>query len=164
MTRTNDDDRSAILEAFWDALEKSPFVMIGAGPEAHHVPMTAQFDAHRGPIWFYSGRSNRLAQDLGAGRDTMAQFVGKGHDIFACLAGRLSEETDPAMIDRFWSDMVAAWFEQGRDDPELMMLRLDIRHAEIWQPDISIMGQLKMVFGGDVTPEDVEGKHLQTAL
>ena len=44
------------------------------------------------------------------------------------------------------------------------MFRFDPSHIEIWQADMSLMGKLKMAFGGTMSPKDLEGKHVETAL
>ena len=59
------EDTSEALDAFWSALESSPFLMLGLPAQvAHSMPMTAQFDGRHGPIWFYGSRSSRLAEGL----------------------------------------------------------------------------------------------------
>lgn len=147
---------SKIREEFWHAFEKSPVIMIRLdGSSDHAAPMTAQLDkdAHHA-IWFYTSRGNRIA----AGGRAVAEFSSKGHDVFASLSGTLTEETDPATIDRHWSKPVEAWFPKGRNDPDLVMLRLDIGHSEVWTVDAGIIGTFKLLTGQDVRSSDL-GKH-----
>ncbi len=153
------------LDAFWSALESSPFLMLGLPAQAgHSTPMTAQFDGRHGPIWFYGSRSSRLAEGLTSTNDAMAQYVGEGHKIFACMSGVLTIDNNYAIIDKFWSNTVEAWYPQGKSDPDLIMLRFDPSHIEIWQADLSLMGKIKMMFGGTMSAADLEGKHVETAL
>lgn len=153
------------LDAFWSALESSPFVMLGLPAQVgHSQPMTAQFEGRDGPIWFYGSRSSRLVEGLTSTNDAMAQYVGEGHKLFACIAGMLTIDNDPAIIDKFWSNSVEAWYQGGKSDPDLVMLRFDPSNIEIWQADISLMGKLKMMFGGTIKAADLEGKHVETAL
>lgn len=159
------EDTHEALDAFWSALESSPFLMLGLPAQvAHSMPMTAQFDGRHGPIWFYGSRSSRLAEGLSSTNDAMAQYVGEGHKLFACIAGMLTIDNDPAIIDKFWSNTVEAWYDQGKNDPDLVMFRFDPSHIEIWQADMSLMGKLKMAFGGTMSAKDLEGKHVETAL
>ncbi len=51
-------------------------------------------------------------------------------------------------IDRLWNRYVAAWFEGGKTDPKLALLRLDAERAEIWM-DASSMAGIKMLLGVD---------------
>jgi general stress protein 26 len=47
-----------------------------------------------------------------------------------------------------WNPFIAAWFE-GKDDPKLVLLRLDPEHAEVWLNESNIMAGVKMLFGND---------------
>jgi len=150
-----------IRREMWKAMADSPYLMVGLqNSDEHHQPMTAQLDeqAH-GQFWFYTNRQNTLAP----GGPAMAQFAAKGHDLFACIRGRLVEETDPAVIDRYWSKQVAAWYDQGRDDPDLMMLRFELDDAEIWEADASITGLFRLMTGHRVKGEDL-GDHAKVTL
>lgn len=162
---TTQSDTHDALDAFWTALESSPFLMLGLPAQTgHSLPMTAQFEGHHGPIWFYGSRASRLVEGLRTTNDAMAQYVGEGHRLFACVSGMLTIDNNPAMIDRFWSKSVAAWYPKGKADPDLVLLRFDPSHIEIWQADVSLMGKIKLMFGGAMSAADAAGKHVQTAL
>ncbi|MFT3965570.1 MAG: pyridoxamine 5'-phosphate oxidase family protein [Sphingobium sp.] len=150
-----------IRTEFWKSLENSPFLMVHlTADHAHSVPMTAQLDKDANhAFWFYTAKDNRLA----AGGPAMAQFASKGHDLFACISGTLRVETDPEVIDRYWSNHVEAWYEGGRNDPKLLMLRFDLDDAEIWTADLGVKGMFKLMTGRHITPEET-GKHAQVAL
>ena len=75
----------------------------------------------------------------------------------------MTEETDAAVIDRYWSKQVEAWYPGGRNDPNLLMLRFDLGSAEIWRADMSLTGVFKMMFGGDVRDE-MKTKHVEITL
>ena len=141
------DTPQEVAEKFIAKLKDSPFVMIGLEDGQHSEPMTAQLDDDRpNTLFFFSGKDNRIA----SGGRAMAQFVGKGHDFFACLAGTVAQDNDHAQIDKLWNKQVEAWFPGGRNDPNLALLRFDIDSAELWETDISLSGRLKMLFGGTI--------------
>jgi general stress protein 26 len=150
-----------IRQRFWRELSQSPFMMVGLEGDHHHsLPMTGQLDAKANHcFWFYTTRDNRLAQ----GGKAMAQYSATDHCLFACIDGTLVTETDPAVIDRYWSRDVAAWYPGGKDDPNLLMLRFDLGHAEIWLADLGVKGIFKMLFGGKIADE-MKGKHVELAL
>lgn len=129
-------DANKMKDKFWDELDDSPFVMLGlAGvDEAHTQPMTAQFDDDLpNRIYFYTNRQNRLIQSLTASHAGVLNFAAKGHDLFACVHGTLSVDNDRAVIEKFWSPIVSAWYEEGKDDPDLALLRFDLGAAQIWK-------------------------------
>ncbi len=147
----NHDTPQQVAETFLAKLSDSPFVMVGLTSGGHSEPMTAQLDDDQpNTLFFFAGRDNRIA----GGGAAMAQFVGKGHDFFACLAGNVSQDNDPAQIDKLWNKQVEAWFPGGKSDPNLTLLRFDIDSAELWETDISLTGRVKMLFGGTITASE----------
>ena len=146
---------------FWKALAHSPYLMLQRDDDpASAAPMTASLDkeaAHA--IWFFTARDSRFAP---AGPAT-ATFASKGHDLFARFAGTLAEETDRARLDQQWSNVIEAWFPGGKEDPNLLFLRMDLGPASIWSGDLGLIGTVKMLAGFDVR-DDVKGQHTETTL
>lgn len=89
-------------------------------------------------------------------------FSSKGHDLFASVKGTLSIVNDRATIDRLWNPFIAAWFE-GKDDPKLVLLRLDPDQAEIWLNENNLLAGVKMLFGMD-PKKDMDGKVAEVNL
>jgi general stress protein 26 len=138
-------------EKFWKALSSDMTVMLGlAGVEdGHSRPMTAQIEDDRGPIWFFTAKDTGLVEQL-RGRDrALMHFVSKGHDLFATVHGTLTLDNDRAAIDRLWNRHVAAWYEHGKGDPTLALLRFDAENAEIWLDGSSLIAGIKTLLGAD---------------
>lgn len=144
---------AAEMEAkFWKALKSDRTLMLGlAASEGHAQPMTAQLDgdADKGPIYVFTSKDTDLANALGGGARAVGLFASKGHDLFAALEGRLSPHNDRATIDRLWNPFVAAWFEGGKDDPKLQLLRFDATDAQIWLNEHSLFAGVKVLLGID---------------
>ncbi len=147
-----------IKEKFWKSLKSDMTMFLGLaeGEDGHARPMTAQLDddgfqggLYQGPIWFFTARSSDLYQQISSGSRAMAHFTSKGHDIWATVHGNLSQSTDRDVIDRLWNRFVAAWYEGGKDDPELALIRLDPENAEIWIDASSMVAGVKMLLGMD---------------
>ena len=81
----------------------------------------------------------------------VATFASKGHDLFA------TTHKDRATIDRLWNRFVAAWFEGGKDDPKLALLRLDADLAR------QLARGIKMLLGDD-PKEDYKAKGAEVGL
>jgi len=144
----------AELEAkFWKALKSDMTMMLGieGAEDGHTRPMTAQLEGQdSGPIWFFTATDNALVQQLGAGEArAIATFVAKGHDLFATVHGTLTVDTNRAVVDRLWNRFVAAWYEGGKDDPKLALLRLDPDRGEVWLNGSSLVAGVKMLAGVD---------------
>lgn len=158
----------ALETKFWKSLKSDMTLMLGLdGTENGHTrPMTAQLDGdERGPIWFFTSTDSVIAQQLAgsASRRATAAFASKGHDLFASIQGSLRSDNDHAVIDRLWNPFIAAWFEGGKDDPKLVLLRLDAEHAEIWLNASSLLSGVKLLLGMD-PKKDYKDKVAQVQL
>lgn len=63
--------------------------------------------------------------------------------------GSLRVDTDREVVDRLWNSFVAAWYEGGKDDPKLALLRLDPDAGQVWADASSFLAGVKMFFGFD---------------
>ena len=67
------------------------------------------------------------------------------------------------MIDRLWNSYVAAWYEGGKDDPKLQLLRLDSERAQIWVDASSLLAGVKVMLGID-PKQDYKDKVAEVSL
>ncbi len=158
-------DAQELKAKFWKALGSDMTMMLGLDgvEDGHARPMTAQFEDDRSPIWFFTATDNQIVQSLSRGNRAIATFSSKGHDLFATVHGSLAVHNDRATIERLWNPHVAAWYDGGKDDPKLTLLRLDAERAEIWLDASSVVAGIKMLFGAD-PKQDAKDKMGEVAL
>jgi general stress protein 26 len=142
------DSPQEIAATFLAKVKESPFIMLGMDGE-HSEPMNTKLDEDQpNTLFVFSGPDNRAAK----GGPAMVQFVGRGHDFFACLAGTVSQDHDQTTFDKLWDNRVEAWFPNGKADA--VLLRFDVDSAELWETDVSVTGRVKMLFGGTISAEE----------
>jgi general stress protein 26 len=150
-------NEAEIEEKFWKGLKSDMTMMLGLSgvDDEHSQPMTAQLDEDqtRGPIWFFTSKDVNLVKAMGNGHRAFASFASKGHDLFASLQGELVLDNDRATIDRLWNRFVAAWFEGGKDDPKLQLIRFEPEHAQIWLNENNVFAGIKLLLGKDPKKE-----------
>ncbi len=60
---------------------------------------------------------------------------------------------DAALIDELWNLYAEAWFEQGRDDPAVALLKVHADSAEYWTVDspkpIALIKTVKAMLTGE---------------
>lgn len=146
-----------LKQKFWRALADSPFLFLQLdGRSDTSVPMSAQLDKDaNSAIWFFTQKNSSFAQ-LGP---VTASFADKGHDLFARFNGTLAVETSQERFDQFWNNFVAAWYDGGKDDPDILFLRMDLGDAEIWNGDLGLVNTAKMALGITVHDE-AEKQHV----
>jgi general stress protein 26 len=143
------DSPQEIAAKFITKVKESPFIMLGLMNGEHSEPMNVKIDDDQpNALFVFAGKDNRAAK----GGDAMVQFVGKGHDFFACLMGTVSQDNDPVQVDKLWDKRTEAWFPNGKADA--VLLRFDVESAELWETDMSLTGRMKMLFGGTIKAEE----------
>ena len=130
---SDDLDRTKGEERLWNAIDDTRVGMLGLDePGQHMQPMTAFAEPDTNSIWFFTRRTTDLARDVGGGKSAMFCLISKDREVYACVEGRLQASHDPERIEKHWNPVVASWFKDGKDDPELTLLRLDADNAQIW--------------------------------
>jgi general stress protein 26 len=136
---------------FWEAVKSDRTMMLGLvdAEEAHTRPMTAMIEGDGGPIWFFTAIDTSIVAALGEGHRAIGAFSSKGHSLFAAIHGDLRIDNDRAVIDRLWNPFIAAWYEGGKDDPRLVLLRFDPDDAQIWENGSSLLAGIRLLLGRD---------------
>ena len=155
-----------LKQKFWKNLRKDMTVMLGLPGKVSARPMTAQLqdDEDRGPIWFFTSKDTEFAKALSGPTKAEMVFSSKGHDLFATVHGNVSPSNDRAVIDALWNRFVAAWFEGGKDDPKLQLVRFDATEAQIWADASSLVAGLKMMLGAGDPKEDYKDSVAEVRL
>jgi general stress protein 26 len=149
---------------FWTSLESDRTVFLscdGALPR----PMYAAFEEEKSPIWFFTQWDTDLGRVLKVGpKAGLMTFASKGHDLWASVSGRLRVDNDSATIERLWNPVVAAWYEDGKTDPNLCLVRFDTSDAEIWDDASTVAAGVKSLLGIDPQDDAAEDKKAHVHL
>ncbi len=98
-------------------------------------PMSAQEVDDEGNIWFFSdinSDKNREVQE-----DNLVQliFSHPGKSSYMIVNGVAEISTDHKRIEQLWSPAAKIWFEQGKDDPDISLIKVNTRSAYYWDTD-----------------------------
>ncbi|BCM21824.1 pyridoxamine 5'-phosphate oxidase family protein [Mesorhizobium sp. J8] len=146
-------ENNEFVDKFWHSIRSDMTAMVGAG-SVRPRPMTAQFDGAQPVIYFFTSKETDLAKAADSAPKAQLIYAAKGHDLFATVDGTLEVRNDPELIERLWNRFVAAWFEGGKDDPKLCLLRFDPGSAEVWKDASSLVAGVKMFLGVGDPKED----------
>ncbi len=114
-------------------ISRTNVVMLGlADGEGEMRPMVPHVDDASTLIYFFTSTSGSLTAKVGLGGTGRIVLIGKDQDFYGWLEGALLQNAERATIDRLWSPTVAAWYKQGKDDPDLSLLMFTPRAGKIW--------------------------------
>ena len=161
-----DHTPAGLEKKFWTHLARDMIVMIGLPGRVAGRPMTAQLrgDKDAGPIWFFTSKDTDLGKDLVDTAKAEMVFTAKDFELFAAVHGTLQVDNDRAVIDDLWNRFVAAWFDGGKDDPKLQLLRFDPAEAQIWLDASSLLAGARMVLGLGDPEQDYKGNKANVQL
>jgi general stress protein 26 len=124
-------------------------------------PMSAMETDEHGNIWFFSAKSSDKNLHIQADPRVQLFFSHPASSEFLSVYGSASITTDPEKIDKYWSSIIKAWFPEGKDDPELTLLKVAPEEAYYWDTKnnkmISMVKILTSVVTGKTMDDGIEG-------
>jgi general stress protein 26 len=93
-------------------------------------PMALQEVEFDGDLWFFASRSSRKVAHVTANPQVNVATVGSSS--WVSLTGHAVVIDDLAKKKDLWSPVVEAWFPDGPEDPDVVLLRVDAASAEYW--------------------------------
>ena len=155
-------DTAKLREALYDTLQDDRAGMLGLSGTADHMqPMTHFTDREAGCLWFITSRKTDLARHLVTGpREAHFTVTTSNGKVYACMSGDLSPVQDPAKLEDLWSPMASMWFDGGKDDPDVLLLRMDLHEAAVWLNDAGALRfGIEMVRGATSEHDPEVGEH-----
>ncbi|QFS82157.1 hypothetical protein FIU97_05140 [Roseivivax sp. THAF40] len=122
---------TALKDTFWNRMDDVQAGLLSAAGE-RPIPMAPHADADEGAIWFIAAAGS-AAERAAKGGDTASFLVADSKaNLYATLDGTLTEVNDSAKLDEIWSAVTAAWFEDGRDDDAVRLVKFTPKEGEVW--------------------------------
>ena len=125
----DEDVKTRLIEA----LKKLDTVMLTTradNGELHARPMAVADAEQDGELWFVSGKSSEKTHEIKS--DPRAVVTGQQSGLYVTLNGQLDVIQDRAKIAQLWKETWKAWFPNGKDDPNITLLRLRPESGEYW--------------------------------
>jgi general stress protein 26 len=138
----------------------------GHDGELHSRPMATQQTDFDGTLWFFTGRSTLVADELHKRPVVNLAYANNDNSTYISVSGNVEITRDRSKMQELWSDLYKAWFPQGLQDPDLCLLRVDVTSAEYWDAPagkmVAFLGMLKAAATGE--PSESIGEHGEVDL
>ena len=126
-------DQSDLTDTFWDRLDDINAGMLGVTEDMRLVPMSHYADREQGALWFITAKGTDLVGSVAGGAKPAIHAVTDGGEgLFTRIHGNLSLSQDRAKLDELWNAVASSWFEDGEQDPDVQLLRMNLTEAEVW--------------------------------
>ncbi len=105
-------------------------------------PMSLVQDAYDGTLFFYTDKNDAKVYEVESDRDVCLTFAEPKDQVYVSLTGKAKVTHDKDLIEKYWSPWVGAWFEGGKEDPNLAILEVKINKGEHWNAEENKFFQL----------------------
>ena len=112
------------------------------GQSPRSRPMHLVQDDYAGTLWFFTRRSSEKSFETHQDNDVCISFSDQKKGAYVSMTGKARLNDDPQLKDEFWNPFVAAWFPDGKDDPDLTLLEIKVDFGEHWLADDNKLFQL----------------------
>jgi general stress protein 26 len=119
-------------------------------------PMQTQNVDDEGNIWFFSGKSSDKNIELTQNSLAELYFSDPSNNRYLIVTGKAEIISDRAEIEKQWNPIVKAWFEQGKDDPDLSLIKVRPKKAHYWDNKSGKMIQFLKIAASAVTGKTMD--------
>jgi general stress protein 26 len=117
-------------------------------------------------LLFLTGYQSGVSQETSKDSHVNVSFADESKMVFVSLSGMATISKDAALIEELWEEPYRAWFPQGKEDPNIAVLRVKVDHGEYWDspssPVAHAFGLVKaMITGERADPGDHEKLNLK---
>jgi general stress protein 26 len=114
-------------------------------------PMHTQQLEDDGTLWFFTSTDAPKVHEIERDRHVNVAFASIEKNNYVSMSGRARLVRDRAKIDELWSPPLKAWFPNGKDDPNVGLLRVEVERAEYWDSPSSAIAHAIALAGSLIT-------------
>jgi general stress protein 26 len=125
---TQQEDRQKLV----DLMDDMPIAMFTTfGPEGpRSVPMARQEVEPGAELWFITARDTAHVRALDAEPKVALTFSSR--DAWVAMTGRARVVDDLGKLKELWNTFAEAWLPGGPEDPNAVLLHVEVDQAEWW--------------------------------
>jgi len=120
------------------------FCMLTTVDETGHLhsrPMSSNGDIDPdGSLWFFTSASSHKVDEIAKLPKVSVSFADPDNQRYVSISGTAQLVRDRKKIDELWRPEFKMWFPNGKDDPDVALLRVSTEQAEYWDSPASTIG------------------------
>ncbi len=98
-------------------------------------PMSTQEVCSQGNIWFFSERNSEKNMEILENNKVQLFYSHPGKSSYLIVNGEAVINSDKSRIEELWSPEIEVWFPNGKDDPNITLIKVVPTSAYYWDTD-----------------------------
>ncbi len=119
-------------------------------------PMVAQQTDFDGYLWFITEMSAPKVREAQQHRQVNVSYMGSGK--YVSISGAAELVGDRRKIDELWTADYETWFPNGKNDPNIGLLKVYVNEAEYWESPSNVAQKLIGFVQATASGERYEGE------
>lgn len=111
-------------------------------------------------LWFIATRDSRKVSQIRA--NPSASVTVSGDSSWVSLSGTAEIVDDTAKLKELWSTFAEAWIPEGPEDPQAILIRLDVSTAEYWDNPGGRISSVISLVKSKITGQPYDGGENET--
>jgi general stress protein 26 len=133
-------DAQGDREKVWDLIKDirvALLVTTGADGRMAARPMAAMNRDFDGTLWFASRDNTPKLGEIAENTQVLLAYSDPKTQNYVSVAGNARLVRDSAKVRELWSEGTRVWFPKGPDDPEIVLIQVEVESAEFWDAPAS---------------------------
>ena len=120
-------------------------------------PLSSNGDIdHNGDIWFFTSASSHKVSEIEKLPKVNVSFADPDNQHYISISGNAQLVRDRNKIEELWRPEFKMWFPEGKDDPDIALLRVSLEKAEYWDSPSSTVGFMLSFVSSLVTGKEAD--------
>lgn len=115
-----------------------------------------------GNLWFMSGIDSNKNDEIKTDDQVQLIYAKGGNSHFLTISGKADLVSDQEKIDELWNAFAKTWFQDGKKDPNISLIKIVPGEAYYWDTVhgkmVSLLKIAASVVSGKTMDDGVEGK------
>lgn len=154
-----DNDRQVALDKLRDLIQNIETAMLTTvdGGVLRSRPMQTMRTEYDGDLWFFTSTETHKVAEIMKDNRVNVSYASTDNNTFVSISGTAEFSTDQDLIAELWNPLQKAWFPEGMEDPNLILLKVNVEQAEYWDTFSNTFEQIKGFLKAVATGEASHG-------
>ncbi|RYD57338.1 MAG: general stress protein [Sphingobacteriales bacterium] len=125
-------------------------------------PMATREVDEEGNIWFLSAKGSNKNEEIKQDDQVQLIYADNSSSTYMVVYGHADVFYDRQKVEELWNPLIKTWFHEGKDDPNISIIRVRPDDAYYWDTkNGKMVSFLKIVAGaitGKTADDGVEGR------
>lgn len=130
-TRSDQEAHEKVFDLIKD-IRVAQLVTTDASGKLRARPMVAQQEKFEGVLWFFSSSGSGKIDEIEHHPEVLVAYSDPRGQNYVSVVGTAQIVKDRNKVRELWSEPMRVWFPKGVDDPDIALIRVDVKEAEYW--------------------------------